>query len=257
MPRLRSIRDLGRESIFLVAGGRAILLQIAHPAVGAGVAEHSDFAHRALGRLHGTLTYLYALEYGTEADRRVVQRMVNRAHAPVRGPGYNAFDPELQRWVAATIYQSTLMLYEGAFGPLSAEDADAIQRGSEQIGSALQMPAELWPRTRAEFDAYWAESVAALRVTPEARRVAADLLAARESPWWVRALMPYVRLATAGLLPAELREPFGFRWDARQQRRFDRAMRTTFAIYRALPRAVRILPCTLTLRRLRRIPQIR
>jgi uncharacterized protein (DUF2236 family) len=251
-PSVRNIRDIGRESIFLVAGGRAILLQIAHPAVGAGVAEHSDFAHRALGRLHGTLTYLYALEYGTAADRRAVQRIVNRAHAPVRGAGYNAFDPELQRWVAATIHQSTVQLYEGAFGALSPQDADELQRQQSQIGSALQMPAALWPRTRSEFDAYWAQAVAALRVTPAARRVARDLLAARESPWWIRALMPYIRLVTAGLLPAELRAPFGFRWDERQQRRFDRAMGATFAIYRILPRALRTLPCTLYLRRLRR-----
>ncbi|NQX29720.1 DUF2236 domain-containing protein [Microbacteriaceae bacterium VKM Ac-2854] len=248
----RDIRDIGRESIFLVAGGRAILLQIAHPAVGAGVAEHSDFAHRALGRLHGTLTYLYALEYGTDADRRAVQRIVNRAHAPVRGPGYSAFDPELQRWVAATIHQSMLELYEGAFGALSNADADEIQRRQAQVGTSLQMPGELWPQTRDAFDRYWAGSLAALRVTPDARRVARDLLAARESPWWVRALMPYIRLVTAGLLPPELREPFGFRWDARQQRRFDRAMGATFALYRVLPQRIRTLPCTLYLRRLRR-----
>ncbi|NQX12023.1 DUF2236 domain-containing protein [Microbacteriaceae bacterium VKM Ac-2855] len=253
MSRHPDISQIGREAIFLVAGGRAILLQIAHPRVGAGVAEHSDFAHRALGRLHGTLAYLYALQYGTEDDRRTIIRVVNRAHAPVRGPGYNAFDPELQRWVAATISQSMLELYEGAFGALSAADADEIQRLQAQVGSSLQMPHELWPATRAEFDAYWARSVAELHVTPEARRVARDLLAAAESPWWIRSLMPYVRLVTAGLLPAELRAPFGFRWTPRQQRRFDRTMRATFAVYRLLPRSIRWLPCTLYLRRLRRM----
>lgn len=245
------VPEIARESVFLLAGGRAILLQIADPAVGAGVADHSDFARRALGRLHGTLTFLYAQQYGTDADRAAVRRIVNRAHAPVRGPGYNAFDPALQRWVASTIHQSMVELHEAVFGTLSPADADELQRRSAVVGSALQMPESLWPSTREEFDAYWADALMRLEVTPAARRVARDLLEARESPWWLRMLMPTVRLVTVGLLPPELRAPFGFRWNPRQQRRFDRTMRVVLAVYRRLPRRLRTLPSTLYLRRLR------
>ncbi|MWV57302.1 oxygenase MpaB family protein [Rathayibacter sp. VKM Ac-2754] len=244
-------RDVFREGVFLVAGARAILLQVAHPSVGAGFAEHSDFVHRALGRLHGTLTYLYALQYGSEEDVRTVRRRVNRAHGPVRGAGYTAFDPELQRWVAATITQSMLQLHEGAFGALGAEEADEIVHRSRVVGTALQMPEELWPASRADFDAYWEAELARLEVTPAARRVAHDLLGGGIAAWWLRPLGPYLRLMTAGLLPPHVRAGFGFRWSPRQQARFDRALARTFAVYRLLPTAVRTAPSRFYLARVR------
>ncbi|AZZ48134.1 DUF2236 domain-containing protein [Rathayibacter rathayi] len=247
--------DVFREGVFLVAGARAILLQIAYPAVGQGVAEHSDFVRRAANRLHGTLSYLYVLHYGTAEDVRAVRRRVNRAHLPVRGPGYTAFDPELQRWVAATLTQSMLQLYEGAFGALTEEEADDIVRRSVVVGAALQMPEELWPDSRAAFDAYWQRELGRLEVTPAARRVAQDLLGPSIAAWYLRPLGPYLRLMTAGLLPAELREPFGFRWSARQEARFERALGCTFAIYRRLPAAFRTAPSRYYLARVRRDAQ--
>lgn len=241
-----------REGIFLLAGARAILLQIAHPAVGQGVADHSDFVDRAVNRLHGTLAYIYVLHYGAPEDVRAVRRRVNRAHVPVHGPGYTASDPELQRWVAATLTQSMLQLYEGAFGALDPEEADDIVRRSVVVGTALQMPEELWPETRAAFDTYWEAQLARLEVTPQARRVAHDLLGASIAAWYLRPFGPYLRLLTAGLLPAPLRAPFGFCWDDRQERRFARTLRRTFAVYRLLPAVVRTAPSRYYLARVRR-----
>ncbi|PPI46459.1 oxygenase MpaB family protein [Rathayibacter iranicus] len=250
--RSRSRPDVFREGIFLLAGARAILLQIAHPAVGQGVADHSDFVDRAVNRLHGTLSYLYVLHYGTPEDVRAVRRRVNRAHVPVHGPGYTAFDPELQRWVAATLTQSMLQLYEGAFGALDPEEADDIVRRSVVVGTALQMPEELWPETRAAFDTYWEAQLARLEVTPQARKVTHDLLGASIAAWYLRPFGPYLRLLTAGLLPAPLRAPFGFCWDDRQERRFARTLRRTFAVYRLLPAVVRTAPSRYYLARVRR-----
>ena len=92
------IADLGAEAILLAGAGRAILLQLAEPGVGRGVAEHSTFTDRPINRLKGTLTYVYAVVYGTDEQVKEVRRRVNRAHAPVRraaddeSPGYNAYD---------------------------------------------------------------------------------------------------------------------------------------------------------------------
>ena len=134
--------EISREAILLAAGGRAILLQIAMPAIGHGVARHSDFDNDPLRRLHGTLGYVYALATGSEADKAAVRRAVNRAHVPVRSatdadPAYNAMDPALQLWVAATLYESALSMYERIYGTLSAEDADAIYAEYAILGTAL------------------------------------------------------------------------------------------------------------------------
>ena len=79
------MQEVAGEGIPLAGGAAAILLQVADPRVAAGVARHSDFAERPLDRLHGTLTYLYVLAYGTEEEQHRVARRVGQAHRP--GPG--------------------------------------------------------------------------------------------------------------------------------------------------------------------------
>jgi uncharacterized protein (DUF2236 family) len=82
---VRGLYDIGAESVLLLGAGRSILLQVADPAIGHGVAEHSDFARRPLDRLRATMTYVYAVVYGSE-EQLAVRRKVNRAHATVRRP---------------------------------------------------------------------------------------------------------------------------------------------------------------------------
>ncbi len=259
MSRPLGARDVGAEAVLVAGGGRAILLQIAHPAVGRGVVDHSDFASDPLRRLRATLTFAYAAVYGSPAELAAVQRAVNQAHAPVRadgpsadGPGYNAFDPELQLWVAATLYDSAVTMYEYIFGPLDPESADRVYKEYSVLGTALQVPAELWPRDREEFAAYWAATVPSLKVTAATRAVAHQLLHARRLPLWLSTVMPVARLVTAGLLPTPLRVDFGLPWNRHRQRRFDRLMQLTAVVYPRLPGWLRHKPRNILLGRLRR-----
>jgi uncharacterized protein (DUF2236 family) len=255
--RVSTLRAIGGDAVLVAGGGRAILLQIAHPAVGAGVARHSDFTSRPLDRLHGTLGFCYAQVYGTEADRRTVARRVNAAHGPVTGPAsggspaYSAFDPALQLWVAATLYDTAIQVHELVFGQLSEEAADEVYRGYAVLGTALQMPAELWPKDRATFRSWFAGELQKLEVSPESLAVSRQLLTLAGVPFWLRAALPAVRLVTAGLLPHRLREAFGFRWTPRQQRRFDRMLRVVRVVWPAVPRGIRSLPVRFYLRRIR------
>ena len=61
--------------MLIAGGGRAILLQLAYPAVGHGVAAHSDFADRSLDRLQNTLRFVYAVAFGTPAQLAFVTRV--------------------------------------------------------------------------------------------------------------------------------------------------------------------------------------
>lgn len=241
------LNDISNEAILLAGGARAILLQLAMPAVGRGVARHSDFTTDPLRRLRHTLTYLYVLVYGTDAEIARITGYVDHAHKPVHSapgdePGYNAFDPEQQLWVAATLYDSALTVYTAVFGDLEPDDAEPIYRQYAVLGTALQMPEELWPRDLAAFSAYWQRSVAELRVDDDIRRVANDLLYPVHAPLWVRAMMPTVRFLTAGFLDAELRASFVLPWNDRRQRRFDRTMRVIAVVYPRLPRVLRHWP---------------
>ena len=246
------MRTVAREGALLAGGARAILLQIAHPAVGRGVAEHSDFAARPLDRLRATLTYVYCVTFGSPEEVQAVAASVNAAHRRVAGPGYRATDPELQLWVAATLYDTALLVYQELFGPLDSAVADDVYRQYAVLGTALQVPAESWPADRAAFGAYWQQMVDSLQVSDDARRVAHDLLSAERAPVLLKAATPVNRFLTTAWLPEPIRRQYGLRWGGAQQRLYDTAMRVSGPVYRHLPVPVREAPKTWYLHDMRR-----
>jgi uncharacterized protein (DUF2236 family) len=250
------MQGVAGEGILIAAGGRAILLQLANPAIGHGVADHSHFAARPLDRLNGTLSYVYATVFGTADLAAAVTARVNNAHVPVHSigttPEYNAFTPELQLWVAATLYDSATHLHGLIYGPPGDDTADAIYREYARLGTSLQMPPELWPKDRAAFRQYWNEQLQQLTTDAATRAVAHELLHSRSAPFWYRAALPLARLLTAGLLPSHVRVLFGLPWSERHQRRFDRVLHGIRFIYPRLPRMLRHWPKNHYLRALRK-----
>ena len=160
--RIRGIGDIAGESVTLLGAGRAILLQLAHPAVGHGVARHSVFAEDPMKRLHGTLRYIYSLTSGTPEQAAAVAAHVDAVHARVRGSAagdgshaaYDARDPELQLWVAATLHDSAVRVHDAVFPVVPPEVAEEVYRGYAVLGTALQLPEGMWPATRADFAEY-------------------------------------------------------------------------------------------------------
>ena len=248
--KIVGLADIGAEAVLLAGGGRAILLQLANPAVGHAVADHSDFAADPLRRLRNTLTYVYALVFGTPQQVAKVRAMVQHAHAPVRSATYDASDAQLQLWVAATLYDTAASLHARVFGPLDAASADRVYQDYAIVGTALGMPASLWPVDREAFGNYWQGQLATLSVDYRVRAVAAQVLRPASGPLWMRALMPIARLATAGLLPPALREAYALPWNDRLQHRFDHLMDATARLYQHLPTRLRHWPKNHLLRRL-------
>lgn len=246
------MRRVAREGALLAGGARAILLQVAHPAVGRGVAEHSDFATRPLDRLRATLTYVYCVTFGTPEEIEAVATAVTAAHRRVTGSGYRATDPELQLWVAATLYDTAMLVYEEMFGPLEPAVADEVYEQYAVLGTALQVPAGLWPSDRPAFSAYWQHMIDALEVSDEARRVARDLLSASNAPLLLKAAMPLNRFLTTAWLPDQIRSQYGLAWSEGDQRRYDVLKRIGSPLYRLVPVPLREAPKTHYLRQMRR-----
>ncbi|KQQ95299.1 hypothetical protein ASF62_01800 [Leifsonia sp. Leaf325] len=246
------------DGVLVAGGARAILLQLAYPPVGRGVVDHSDFAGRPLDRLWATLAYAYAIVYGTDDDRIRAVRLVNRAHSPVRGdardgaPAYSAYDPELQLWVAATLYDTAVVVHEQLFGPLQTEQADALYAAYAELGTRLQLPRGQWPADRAAFSAYWAGMLPRLSVDADVLAVSRELMFARSLPAPLGLAMPLARLVTAGLLPPSVRSAYRVRWTPRAERRFRRALAITGAVWPWLPRSLREWPQRRSLARIRR-----
>jgi len=246
------MRTVAREGALLAGGARAILLQIAHPAVGRGVAEHSDFVARPFDRVRTTLTYVYCVTFGTAEEIEAVAAAVTAAHRRVTGAGYRATDPELQLWVAATLYDTAVLVYQELFGPLGAAVADEVYRQYAVLGTALQVPTGKWPADRAAFEAYWQQMIDTLEVSDDARGVARDLLGATGTPLLFKAAVPLNRFLTTAWLPERIREQYGLRWGRPQQRLYDAAKKVSGPVYRLLPVPLREVPKTYYLHDMRK-----
>jgi uncharacterized protein (DUF2236 family) len=243
-------RDVARyasDGVLITGGARAILLQVADPAVAAGVARHSDFAHRPVERLRNTLTFAYAVVLGTPGDAARVAAYVNGAHVPVN----RAADASLQLWVAATLYDTAVAVHDRVFGPAADPLADELYASYAALGTSLQMPAALWPATRADFASYWDARIRLLEVTDDARQIARDLFAPVTAPVWLRAGLPLGRLLTVDLLPASIRRAYGFDWTPREERRAARAWAVIRFFVMVTPHRLRSWPSRHYLRRLR------
>ncbi|KAI0454236.1 hypothetical protein F5B21DRAFT_476338 [Xylaria acuta] len=208
-----------QESILLFAGAAAILLQLAEPGIAAGVNEHSNFVRRVLDRLRATMTYMYGMIYGTPEERKMIVDMITKIHSRVsgtlkegqnKGKPYSALDPELQMWVAATLYATGIDLYQRVWGVIEDEqEHDNIYFEYSIFACALQVPAEMWPASRKAFWAYWDHKVATVEVTQQAKDVCREIMYLRHIPGYLRILMPSVRVCTSALLPDRIRREYG------------------------------------------------
>lgn len=246
------LRDFIAEQALLLGAGSTVLNQLAMKGVGLGVAEHSTTLARPVDRLRTTLTYVYVMTMGTQAERDTIRRLVNKAHTTVRSEGrYSAYDKDLQLWVAATLAHNGIFIYEKTFGPLSASSRERIYRDSQILGNALQVEPHMWPETLADFEAYWKESYDRMESDPSVRAYAARLLDTRGQPLVFRPFLPLQDLMTRGNLDPHVREILGLSWSERDQRRYDRFWGLFPPVYRRVPRILRQLPPRLILAEMR------
>lgn len=248
----QQMRRIVREAILLAGGAVAILLQVADPAVGKGVDNHSNFDYRPMDRLRTTMTYVYCMVFGTRAEKEAVISMVHRAHASVKGDGYSADDPELQLWVAATLYAVGTDLHQRIFGMLSEQTSDKIYREYAVLAYSLRVKPDMWPPSRRAFWEYWDAKVATLEVTDHARNIAKDLLFNKKLPLYLRVGMPLVRLGTVEMLPPHIRAGYRFKSTKARSRMFGFSLVFTKATYPCLPKFIRTYPMRYYLKDMRR-----
>lgn len=80
------IRRIGNSPLVpVLGGGPAVLLQVAHPLVAAGVTQHSAYHGGLWPRLLRTLRALYLMTYGTKEEAERAGQAVQRVHDTVRG----------------------------------------------------------------------------------------------------------------------------------------------------------------------------
>ncbi len=244
--------DIALEACIYLGAGAAIIRQLANPAVGLGVARHSSALQDPMPRLYKTMDYIYVVALGSDRERRIIAREVDQAHKPVRSQYYDAFDPQLQLWVAATLYKGGIEVYELMFGRLDQASREHLLQQAAVYGTTLQMPPALWPADSEAFEHYWDRALAGFDVPAEVRDYVHALLEASAAPWYIKALMPVQSLATRALLGPSLRRKFELPWSRRDEFLWRWFMRIAPPVYRLLPIRLRYLPARWHLRRWRK-----
>ncbi|OBK15609.1 oxygenase MpaB family protein [Mycobacterium asiaticum] len=259
--RQRVAGDHGLMGVALLAGPANVIMQLARPGVGHGVAESRVESGRIdrhpIKRARTTFTYLAVANAGTDAQKAAFRRAVNRAHAQVYSTpdspvSYNAFDPELQLWVAACLYKGGVDIHRIFVGEMDDEEADRLYREGVTLGSTLQVPPEMWPVDRVAFDRYWQESLDKVHIDDTVREflypIAASRIPGVRLPGWLQARTDaFNLLITTGFLPERFRQEMRLPWDDGRQRRFDQLMGILAAVNAVLPRVVRQFPFNLML----------
>ncbi|MFW0783041.1 oxygenase MpaB family protein [Gordonia sp. CPCC 206044] len=243
------------KGISALAGPANVIMQLALPAVGYGVYESTvdsgNLFKHPIKRTRTTLAYLSVATMGTPKDRKAYRKAVGKAHAKVRSTEsspvkYNAFDPKLQLWVAACLYKGWEDM-QRIYGDPADITEEAYQHGAV-LGTTLQVPREMWPATRADFETYWNETVESLEIDPIIREHLMSIVRAEFMPrWFSLAVGWWFELLTIGFLPENFRDKMGLEFKPWQRRVFDTHNKVARAILVRLPKPLREFPFNLLL----------
>lgn len=238
---------------FVVFGGPAnVIMQLANRPVAYGVMEskvdEGNLFKNPRRRMRTTASYVAVALYGSAEERAAMRQATNRSHASVRSDdgaevAYNAFDHGLQKWVAACLYKGMEDGYVLGNGPLPADIAEEFYQQGKVFGTTLQMPPELWPATRADFEEYWTSTIAGLEIDAWTREFLLRIVNLEYLDVRIPAKVKAFRVwSTKGHLGPDFRRLMGLEWSAEDQAKFDRFNARIARSNRMMPAAVRELP---------------
>jgi uncharacterized protein (DUF2236 family) len=217
--------DRGADIRTFAAAGTALLLQVAHPTVGAGVHDFSTFASDPWGRLWRTLDFTTVLIFGGPEAAAEMGARIRSFHKVIKGTKpdgspYHALEPEAYTWVHLTLAEGIMRAHERFGRPFTRAQQEQLWAEWRPLGRFLGIRWRDMPET---YDGYreFVEEIIAERLE---RNAAVDEVyealtstppppsaAIGERAWGVasRPMMRFAGLATIGLLPPQLRGRLG------------------------------------------------
>jgi uncharacterized protein (DUF2236 family) len=247
------IWKIDREMVLLLAGGRALLMQLAHPKIAAGVADHSRFQDDPFGRLYRTMSAMWSIVFDERTEALAALARVETRHNKVQGvvsPGeplhaknhYDAFDQDLLLWVHATLIDSAMIAYDHFVRSQQPVEKVGYYDDSKRLACLFGIEEKLIPPSLTEFDQYMERMLTkgVLAVGPTARNLSQDILYAR--PWIFKPAGPLFRFVTAGLLPEKLREGYELTWNERKEKIFSLLARAIQVLLPLVPTPIRVVP---------------
>jgi uncharacterized protein (DUF2236 family) len=231
-----------------------LLLQVAHPTVGAGVSDYSDFERRPWDRLMSTIDYVSLLVYGgreaVPAGRRL--REIHKDFRGTRADGerYHALEPTAYAWVHATLIE-TYVTGHATFGrPMRSEEIERFYSEYRGLGRLIGVRERDLPPTWPGFREYFARMVSEELVRTQAVDTVLGTIRRAPPPplpipdiFWRAARLPagqVLWLGGVGLMPRRLRGHLGIRWTPLDEAQFRALGRVSRGLTPILPRRLQV-----------------
>jgi uncharacterized protein (DUF2236 family) len=239
---------VNRENVIAAGGVTAILLQIAHPKVAAGVQDHSSFESDPVGRAERTREIVEAITFGdldTAVEASMIIRQVHDwvtgdlqedAGPYEAGDRYEANEPDNLLWVHATMIEQGLTMYDLYVGTLTEAETEQFYQEAKLFGQLFGIPRENYPETLEDFWAYYERELEETIIVSERGHDLQETLFSGNM--LVEKMIPGDLLERiygfygAARMPDPTREQFDFEWSQRQERAYQAQAK---AIRRALP----------------------
>lgn len=238
--------------VVFAAGPANVALQLSWPEVGYGVVESRVESGQAtrhpFKRFRTTIGYIGVAMLGSHEQRLAYRQAINGQHRQVRSTAespvkYNAFNRDLQLWVASCLFYGTLDAFTRMHGPLTRDEEAIALRAGGRLGTTLQVPPEMWHQTPEDFWQYWAEGIQRAQIDDRVGDYLRSLLRVELLPGPLHRLAgPISEWVNKGFLPQPILDQLGLPWTERDQRRHDRLLRVLGALSRPLPHVLRAFP---------------
>jgi uncharacterized protein (DUF2236 family) len=234
--------QLYREPAVLLGGFRALLLQIAHPAVADGVTRYSNFKQDALGRGYRTFRAMATIYFGTCQQADATAARLKRIHSGIRGSDYVATDQLLQLWVWATLIDTTFIVFQPIQERLRlpTDWQEKFYTESQRAAQILGIESSYIPLDLPAFKQYFTKMLqqeGILGSQPISIELAQSIVFHRLVP------QPLGRLLAIGWLPDSLCERLQLHRSAHDRQRLERTtLPRLYRVLLALPKFIRYAP---------------
>jgi uncharacterized protein (DUF2236 family) len=245
---------VNREAIVMLGGGRAALLQLAHPYVAYGVDQHSATRHDPIGRFRRTFENVFAMVFGDLDTAVACARRVHGVHQKIRGAihehagrfarghRYQANDVDALFWVQATLIDTAVMTYELLVEPLTLAEKEQYYDESRLFSGLFGIPDSAIPPDWSAFRRYFDGMLAsdAITMSEPAKEMAHFLF---QPPRRIAGpAVGWYRIFTASLLPPRLRAELGMSWSKRDEMIAARTAPLLRQIQKRTPKRLRFFP---------------
>jgi uncharacterized protein (DUF2236 family) len=252
---------ISKEGVLFLGGGKAALLQLAHPFVAHAVDQHSDTRNDPLGRFRRTFDNVFAIVFGDLDSAIRSARRVHAVHTKItgsiqenvgafrQGARYAANDADALMWVHATLLETAVQVYEAVIRPLSHDEKSSYYEETKRFARLFGIPDSVLPRDWNAFKSYYDRMIdsSTLAVGAPAREMTRFLFTSPHPAY--QPLFRWLRVMTAGLMPPRLRDEFELSFEPIERAVYRGSLFALRRTAKRLPPRLRYIPAYVRARR--------